>query len=78
MHISNSTPNERIHVTLMLLSAAGWASDPRVSNAVTHLYAINDDLAQGYDAYRLQSQKKNVGSSDAFKQRIADALANPL
>jgi hypothetical protein len=77
-HVSSFTPDERVHITAALATATDWDSDPRQTNALVHVYCAGNQLKQGFESYWLVNPKKNQLKSPAIRDKVDEALGNPV
>ncbi|CAA7261709.1 unnamed protein product [Cyclocybe aegerita] len=76
LHVSTTSPTERVHITGRLSTAAAWALNPRENNSCVHIYTKNDTLADGYDSWLLKNKSKSKLSSADIQAKVTAALAN--
>ncbi|RDB15826.1 hypothetical protein Hypma_003684 [Hypsizygus marmoreus] len=76
LHVSTTSPTERVHITGRLSTAASWALNPRENNSCVHIYAKNNTLADGYDTWLLKNKNKSKLSSPDIQAKVAAALKN--
>ncbi|KAG6920139.1 hypothetical protein DXG01_004905 [Tephrocybe rancida] len=76
LHVSNTSPNERVHITGRISTAAAWALNPKENHCCVHIYATNDTLADGYESWFLKNKSTSKLSSPTVQAKVADALAN--
>ncbi|EKM59370.1 uncharacterized protein PHACADRAFT_249817 [Phanerochaete carnosa HHB-10118-sp] len=76
LHISTSSPNERVHITGRLSTEAAWALSPKENNCCVHIYAENNDIDDGYDNWLLKNKSRSKLSSPDIQAKVATALAN--
>ncbi|OBZ73554.1 hypothetical protein A0H81_06342 [Grifola frondosa] len=76
LHVSDTSPHERVHITGRVSTAAAWALDPKENNCCVHIYAKNNKLSDGYESWLLKSTQKSKLGSPSIVEKVAAALRN--
>ncbi|KAF8971352.1 hypothetical protein BDZ97DRAFT_1786095 [Flammula alnicola] len=74
LHVSNTSPDERVHITGRLSTAAAWALDPKENNCCVHIYAKNNKLSDGYESWLLKNKDKSKLGSTLIVEKVEAAL----
>ena len=71
-----SSRNQPKHLSAYVCTEASWALNPHEYGAVVHVFANNEDPAQGYHEYSMYSKKRQKINAQSIKDALAQAEAN--
>ncbi|KAI5831072.1 hypothetical protein K523DRAFT_319320 [Schizophyllum commune Tattone D] len=71
-----SSRNQPKHLSAYVCTDASWALNPHEYGAVVHVFANNEDPAQGYHEYFMYSKKRQKINAQSIKDALAQAEAN--
>lgn len=73
-----SSANQGKHISAYVINQAGWNLQPIEYGATVHVFAVNEDPAQGYDNYYIHSKARAKINSAVIQAALAAAQANNL
>ncbi|KAI0369094.1 hypothetical protein BV20DRAFT_1053394 [Pilatotrama ljubarskyi] len=73
---SASSAGQPEHISAYVIDEAGWALNPHECGAKVHVFAKNQDPAQGYKDYWMYSKSRQKLGSPAFLAALAAAEAH--
>ncbi|OJT02960.1 hypothetical protein TRAPUB_6499 [Trametes pubescens] len=73
-----SSANQGKHISAYVVNQAGWNLQPIEYGATVHVFAVNEDPAQGYHDYYIHSKARAKINSAVIQAALAAAKANNL